>query len=365
MTSLPAPGSRAPAITRLLIVRLSAMGDVIHTLPAVAALRRALPDVHIGWVVEERWAELLCSHGVPRCGERGPRRPLVDNLHVVNTKAWRRALFSDRTWKEVLASIQEIRAQGYDAAIDFQGAIRSALIAKLSQARSIYGFAHPREHPATLLYTRQMETRRPHVIQQNLELASAFARHELPWARVDFPQDDLAAQQWQATIERRHISEYAILNPGAGWGAKRWPAERYGEVARFVAEKIGLKSLINYGPGEEQLACKVQNASGGAAHPVTCSISELIPLTRAARLFVGGDTGPLHLAAAMGVPIVAIYGPTDPARNGPFGTRSVVLRSSESSTSHHRRNNPEAGMLQITTDEVVAAALQLLKDARG
>lgn len=364
MTSFPAPGFGAPAITRLLVVRLGAMGDVIHTLPAVTALRSALPNVHFGWVVEERWAELLCSPGMARCGERGPRRPLVDNVHVVNTKAWRRALLSDSTWKEILASIQEIRTQSYDAAIDFQGAIRSALIGKLSRARFLYGFAHPREYAAAVLYTRQIETQRAHIIEQNLELASALVRQTLPCARIEFPQDDLAAQQWQNTTGRRQMSEYAILNPGAGWGAKRWPAERYGEVAKFLGEQIGLKSLINYGPGEEQLAWKVQRASGGAAHPVTCSISELIPLTQRARLFVGGDTGPLHLAAAMGVPIVAVYGPTNPARNGPFGTHSVVLRNLESSTSHSRRNDPEAGMLQITAEEVVAAAVQLLKGAR-
>lgn len=365
MFSSLAGSSGASEIKRLLIIRLSAMGDVIHTLPAVAALRSALPHTRFGWVIEERWAELLCAPGEARCGDRSPQRPLVDTLHLVNTKAWRRALLSDETWKEILAGAREIRGQSYDAAIDFQGAIRSAFIAKLSRARSVFGFAHPREHAAALFYTRQIETRKPHVIQHNLELASALVRQPLACTPVEFPQNESAVQQWQTTIARRHISEYAIINPGAGWGAKRWPPQRYGEVARVIGEKIGIDSLINYGPGEERLAWTVQKVSGGAAHPITCSLSELIPMTRAARLFIGGDTGPLHLAAAMGVPVVAIYGPTDPARNGPFATRSVVLRSPASLTSHSRRQQPESGMLQITTGEVLAAALQLLEEARG
>jgi heptosyltransferase-1 len=352
-------------IKRLLILRLSAMGDVIHTLPAVAALRMALPHTRIGWVVEERWAELLCAPGAMRCGECSPERPLVDHVHLVNTRAWRRAMFSDATWKEVLASLREIRAQSYDVALDFQGAIRSAWIARLSRARAIYGFARPREHAATLFYTRQIETHKPHVVEQNLELASAVVGQPLACARAEFPRNEIAAQQWRTTAARRHISEYAIVNPGAGWGAKQWPPDRYGEVCRLLAEKAGVQSLINYGPGEEALTWKVQKASGGAAHPITCSISELIAMTSGARLFVGGDTGPLHLAAAMGVPIVAIFGPTDPARNGPFDTRSVVLRSPASQTSHSRRKQPDAAMLQITTGDVMAAALRLLKEPRG
>ena len=154
---------------------------------------------------------------------------------------------------------------------------------------------------------------------------------------------------------------FAILNPGAGWGAKRWPAERYGEVAKVLAQD-GLCSLINHGPGEEELAAAVEAASAGAARKISCSVSELIALTRRARLFIGGDTGPMHLAAALKIPVVAIFGPTNPARNGPFGTRSIVLRSASSMTDHARRREPEQGLLEITADEVVAAARKLLRD---
>lgn len=138
-----------------------------------------------------------------------------------------------------------------------------------------------------------------------------------------------------------------------------WPAERYGLVAKELA-KGGLRSLINYGPGEEELAATVESASEGSARRISCSISELIALTRQAGLFIGGDTGPLHLAAALRIPVVAIFGPTNPARNGPFGTRSMVLRSASSMTDHSRYHEPEQGLLEITVGEVVAAARKLL-----
>src|SRR6202030_3980698 len=156
-----------------------------------------------------------------------------------------------------------------------------------------------------------------------------------------------------------NVRDFAILNPGAGWGAKRWPAERYGQVAKELA-KDGLCSLINYGPGEEVLAAAVEAGSEGTARKISCSLSELIALTRRARLLIGGDTGPLHLAAALKIPVVAIFGPTNPVRNGPFGTPSIVLRSATSITDHTRHSGPELGLLEIPVAEVVAAARKLL-----
>jgi len=160
-------------------------------------------------------------------------------------------------------------------------------------------------------------------------------------------------------LAQHGAGEFALLNPGAGWGAKRWPAERYGEVARGLAQ-AGLCPLVNYGPGEEDLFRAVLAASGGRARPTKGSITELIALTRRARIFIGGDTGPLHLAAALRVPVVAIFGPTDPARNGPYGTRRIVLRSAESVTSHARRAEAEEGMLGIGSEAVLRAARELL-----
>jgi heptosyltransferase-1 len=347
---------------RLLIVRLGSMGDIIHTLPAATALSRAFPEASLGWVVEERWAELLCTLPEPRSGPRSPRRPLVDRVHTLNTKAWRKSLLSTQTWEQIAAGLSELRAQRYEAAVDFQGAVRSALLARWSNAPVIYGMAQPRENVASMLYTRQVMVGGSHVVEQNLSLAEAVARRPLEMPKIEFPHDEAVEKQCEGRL--RHIGDFALINPGAGWGAKQWPAERYGQVAAGLGE-IGVKSLINFGPGEEPLMRAVESASKGAARGIACSLTELIEITRRARLFIGGDTGPMHLAAALGIPVVAIFGPTNPARNGPFGTRSSILRSPASPTTYSRRAQPDPGMLEISSDQVVAASWKLLRSNLG
>jgi heptosyltransferase-1 len=353
-----------PRFDSLLVVRLSAMGDIIHTLPAAAALRQAFPHATLGWLVEERWAELLCTLRYPRSGRRSPQRPLVDRVHSVNTAEWRRAPFSFNTWQQIAAGLSELRGIHYDAVIDFQGAVRSALLARWSGAPVVYGSTQPRENAASMFYTRQvlLQTNGAHVVEQALALAGAVVSTAgisiAAKAGAEFPVDqDAESKIADLTVDG---NDFVILNPGAGWGAKRWPAERYGQVARELA-KDGLCSLVNYGPGEEELALAVEAAGGGAARKISCSVSELIALTRRARLLIGGDTGPMHLAAALKIPVVAIFGPTSPARNGPFGTPSIVLRSASSITDHTRHHDPELGLLEITAGEVVAAARKLLQ----
>jgi heptosyltransferase I len=350
-------------IRRLLVVRLGSMGDVIHTLPAVTALRRSFPDAMIGWVIEERWAELLCTLSTPRSGPRSAQRPLVDKIHTVNTKAWRSSPFSNQTWEQIAAGLSELRAGRYEIAADFQGAARSALIARWSGAPVVYGVAQPRENVASLFYTRQVLARGTHIVQQNLSLAEAVARQPLEMPPVELPYDETAEKECDRRLSDQDIGKFVLLNPGAGWGAKQWPAERYGYVAKRLAED-GFKTLINCGPGEKSLAQAVEANSGGAAEEIACSLTQLIAITRRASLFIGGDTGPMHLAAALGIPVVGIFGPTDPARNGPFGTQSMVLRNPASPTTHSRRQQPDAGLLEISSDQVLAAARQLLRSQR-
>jgi len=354
-------GGADSKIERVLIVRLSAMGDVIHTLPAVQALRGAFPTAMIGWLVEERWAELLCAPGAPRRGPRSPQRPLVDWVHTVDLKGWRKSLFTVSAAEKIARVWNDVRSAGYQVAIDLQGAVRSAVLARWSGAPVVWGSAEPREAPASLWYTRQAVARGTHVIEQTLSLVGAVAQSGLGVPRVEFPYDPGAEELTEELTKEAFAQQgaYVVLNPGAGWGAKRWPAQRYGEVARQLA-RDGLHCVVNCGPGEERLGEEVSGASGGAAKPAKLSITELIALVRGARLFIGGDTGPLHLAAAMQVPVVAIFGPTDPARNGPYGTRSVVLRNPASATTHTRHERPDEGMLEIGVDAVVSAARQLL-----
>jgi heptosyltransferase-1 len=352
----------------VLVVRLSAMGDVIHTLPAAAALRRAFPHITLGWLIEERWAELLCTLRCPRAGRRTPERPLVDRVHTVNLAAWRHTLFSFNTWQQMAVSLSQLRGIEYDAVIDFQGAMRSALLARWSGAPLVYGDAEPRENAASMFYTRRVERKGVHVVEQALELARAVIEDAPNSAaggrraerKVEFPVDADGEKKIAGLVA--DAPKFVILNPGAGWGAKQWPVERYGTVAKALA-RDGVRSVINYGPGEEELATGVETASDGAARKISCSIAELIALTRRASLLIGGDTGPIHLAAALSVPVVAIFGPTNPARNGPFGTRSIVLRSASSLTDHSRRREPEQGLLEITPEQVVDAARKLLGEA--
>jgi heptosyltransferase-1 len=361
----PDENAVAPAnIERLLIVRLSAMGDIIHTLPAATALRQAFPQATLGWLIEERWAELLCTLPTPRSGPRSPQRPLVDRIHTVNTKQWRSDLFSTQTWEQVGAGLSDLRASRYQVAVDFQGGIRSSLLARWSGAPVTYGFAQPRENVASMFYTRQVIARGAHVVEQNLSLAEAVVGQPLKMPQFDFPRDESTDQECDRLLKDRGVRSFALLNPGAGWGAKQWPAERYGEVAKQLTAD-GLKSLINFGPGEEDLARAVEASSGGAGEPIARSLTQLIALTRRASLFIGGDTGPMHLAAALGIPVVGIFGPTNPARNGPFRTRSIVLRSPSSPTTHTRSAQPDEGLLTISADLVVAAARQLLRSCRG
>jgi len=351
----PQTETSAPKIDRLLIVRLSSMGDILHALPAATALRNAFPDATLGWVVEERWAELLCTLPTPRSGPCSPQRPLVERIHAVDTKTWRSALFSTQTWERIAAALSDLRAGDYQIAVDLQGAARSAIIARWSGAPVIYGAAQPRENVASMFYAHQVIVGGTHVIEQNISIAEAIAQSPLKLPEVRLPQDP-NADCW---LNSQGTKDFVLLSPGAGWGAKQWPTEHYGSVARMLSDE-GVAVLINFGPGEEELARRVEMSSGKRAHVIATTLTQLIALTRRARLFIGGDSGPMHLAAALQIPVVAIFGPTDPARNGPFATPSIVLRGSSSITSYKRGSEPDPGLLEISPEHVVEAARQLL-----
>ncbi|HEX6802129.1 MAG TPA: glycosyltransferase family 9 protein [Terriglobales bacterium] len=356
-----APSANAPE--SLLVVRLGAMGDVIHTLYAVSALRSAFPDMRIGWAIEERWTELLAGNSADRCGPRSPLRPVVDRVHPLNTKQWRRSLLSRTTWNELKTGFRGMREQNYVVAADFQGAIKSALVSQYAGAKLTVGMENAREGPARIFYSRRISTKGTHVIQQYHSLAEAIARTMLTPAKPVFPRDERAEQSIADKLGES-ARNLVILNPGAGWGAKQWPAERFGHVAKALAHD-GMIPVINSSPAEQDLALTVQRDSDGRAVPISCTIGELIALTRRASLCIGGDTGPMHLAAALGVPVVALFGPTDPARNRPYGTHSVVLRNPASRTSLSHTGVPDPGLRQITSDEVIAVARRVLESSHG
>ena len=360
MTSVSFPSR----LESLLIVRLGAMGDVIHTLYAVSALRAAFPELRIGWTIEKPWAELLCAQGADGCGPRSRLRPVVDCVHPLNTKGWRRSLSAPRTWNEMAGAFRAIRGRPYQVAADFQGAMKSAMVTRSARAQLTVGMEDPRERPSRLFYQRRVLTQGTHVVEQYRLLAQAIAGTGLPFLRPEFPHDDQAEAAIAKQLGEAADGNLVILNPGAGWGAKQWPAERYGLVAKALAGD-GMKPIINFSSAERDLALRVESASAGRAVPLASTIGELVALTRQARLFIGGDTGPMHLAAALGIPVVAIFGPTDPARNGPYRTQNVVLRNPASRTSLSHTRGPDPGLAQITAAEVIRAARQLLEGCRA
>ncbi|MGZ4787203.1 MAG: lipopolysaccharide heptosyltransferase I [Terriglobales bacterium] len=346
---------------RILVVRLGAMGDIIHAIPAVALLRSFFPGCEVGWVLEKRWSELLRSR--VDAEPLSDQQPLIDFVHEVDTRRWRRELLSAETRREFRSAIHEIRSRKYDVAVDFQGAIKSAVVAKLSGAPQRIGFADPWEKPASLLYTLEVHSDKVHVVQRNFDLLSALATgdSERGMFTLVLPIDPAAVAVERKLAELKLSAPFVVLNPGAGWGAKQWPADRFAEVACTLTE-MGIRSLINFGPGEESLARDVERNSGGNAVAAQFTISELISVISRASIFIGGDTGPLHLAALCQVPVVALFGPTDPARTGPYGTRSIVFRDPSSVTSHKRNRETEPGLKNISAQQVIAAARQLLEE---
>ncbi len=337
----------------MLVVRLGAMGDVLHAMPALAALRERLPQCHLGWVIEPRWAPLLRvdDDAVPGT----PAMPLVDRVHVAHARGWARRPLMPATWHAMQTLRSELQAEHYDLAIDLQGAVRSALIGRASGARLV-GEAAPRESAARWFFARRVKTHGVHVIEQAAEVVAAATALPINPMLPPLPVSEAA----ETTIAALLPSDcpLAVLHPGAGWGAKRWPASRYGAVAAALAAH-GYAVAINCAPGEEALTAEALRSSGGTAVEARTDMAELIALTRRCSVTIGGDTGPLHLACALGKPVVGIFGPTDPARNGPYGVPSRVLRHPASRRDHTRHSEPEAGLLRITVEEVVAAVLAL------
>lgn len=303
---------------RLLVLRLSALGDVIHTIPAVTMLRDALPDTRISWVVEAPYRELV---------------ELVAGVEAipVRLKKWSRAPMQSRS--DMRAAMQAMR--GAAVAIDFQGLIKSAAIAALSRAKTRYGFDVDaiREKAAILFINERVQVdTTQHVIDQNLELARAVAGPALLPVRSS-TTDTSAGPAWSAFPQPVPGAAPVVFLPGAGKPNKQWPVERFRELTKRYPDHV-----IAWGPAEKELA----EAIGGKLAPAT-NIRELAYLLAQAKVVVAGDTGPLHLAAALGTNVVGLYGPTNPRRNGPYGQLHRVVNHFQSSKS----------MESITVSEVV------------
>jgi len=300
----------------ILVVRLGAMGDIIHTLPAVASLKAAAP---ITWIIEPKWAYLLEGN------------PHVDRI-----------AFLDRSSPATLLnSWRDLRAQSYDLAIDFQGLLKSAFTASAALPARILGFDQRliRERAAAVFYADRVLTTAAHVVDRNLDLAVAagapmrICTFPLP---PGHPEGDLPS------------GDFVLASPLAGWRSKQWPLDYYRALAARLRSEFHMPLVLNAAPGTELPAID------GAAHHFS-GIPGLIHATRRAAAIIGVDSGPMHIAAALAKPGVAIFGPTDPARNGPYGDSLRVLRSPTAATSYKRGATIDESMRNVSPDQVFDA----------
>lgn len=347
---------------RVLVVRIGAMGDVLHAMPAVAALRARDPACFIGWAIEPRWSDLLQMRGDLEDLSQGvgpaATPALVDRWYSVPTGKWKRRPLAGETLGEMDVLRRVLREEQFDVCVDMQGAVKSAVVGKMAGASVFVGMAEPRERMARWLYRMPVQVAATHVVEQGCELLGAAVSETLQPAPVTLPMH-AEEELWADKLVGG--DPFFLISPTAGWGAKVWPAERYGAVAAALG-RAGYRVLVNASWADGEAAETVVRASERFAVAVPCSLRRLIALVRRASVVIAGDTGPLHLAAALGRPVVGIYGPTSPGRNGPYGTRSRVLRDAESVTSHKRLAEAEAGMLRIGVEQVVEAAMEMLRN---
>jgi heptosyltransferase I len=320
---------------RFLVVRLGSLGDIVHTFPAVAGLRNSFPRAEIIWPTHPRWTNLVASSGLA-------------------TEIWP---VDSRNLKSVRQTIAKIRAQHWDAAIDYQGLWKSALLPFLAGVPKRIGFSSEtiREFGVPILYTDRVHPRAAHIADQNGEL-SLRAGAQNAVSPVKLKVSDSDSKRVGSDLVAAGIDNYVVLSPGGGWRSKCWPVERFGELCQKIRKELNLRCVINYGPGEEALAESVKSASG-SADPILYDgeLGQLMALLQGANCIVGGDTGPLHLAIALGTKAVAIFGPTNPARNGPYPPQPFVLRDPVADTTHKRETETNPSLLKISVAQVFDA----------
>ena len=345
---------------KILLVRLGSLGDIVHTLPVLATLRESFPEAQIDWVVEQQWQELIELH------------PGLSNVIPVDTLGWRRGFWRGGAAREMRSVVHTLRHAQYDVALDLQGLYKSSLLAALSGAVRRVGFdVHSLKEPgASVFYTEQIPALPAmHVVEKNLALAAEVGAAP-PNLRFDLPTTPEDEGVVDGNLKKLGVERFFVINPGGGWGSKLWPVERYAELCDRLVGERGWRCFLNAGPGEESLLAGFRDRVRTAApvnFPVT--LRQLVALLRRAELLICGDTGPLHLAAALGTPVVALFGPTDPARNGPCAKHpncaAVVHHKELGILTYRHESAPSPAILAITVDEVKAAADRVLEAARG
>ena len=340
---------------RFLIVRLSSIGDIVHALPAAAALAETFPQAQIDWVVEKRHALLLDGN------------PSLNRVLTLDTLGWRKQLTSSATWNEIRSSIGNLRQTRYDAVLDLQGLWKSAVVARLSRAGKRVGFtaAGLREPSAGFLYSERVAPpEHVHVVQQNLSLVAHLGAKTDRW-RFPLPRNHHAEAYVEGQLAALDSADFIIVNPCGGWRSKCWSPENYAAVIKQWAAARKESIVLTCSPAEEPVIGEILESAGSArARYIPTTIVQFIALARRARLFLGSDTGPMHLAAAVDAPIVGIFGPTDPVRNGPFAARDIALWN-HAAINHTRRGENADFIAGISVETVVEAMEKRLARMNG
>jgi lipopolysaccharide heptosyltransferase I len=330
-----------------LVIRLSSIGDIVHALPAVAALGQSFPQAEIHWLIENRYAPLLAGN------------PYVHRIIPLDTLSWRGSFPPLSIVEEAVKTLRGLRGTAYEAVVDFQGLWKSALIALLSSATVRVGLAEPwlREPSAAVLYTDRVSAAgRQHVVEESLALVEYLGARVGLW-QFPLPHTPQADQYVDAQLARIEARDFMIVNPGGGWKAKRWSPENYALLLRHLESRFSGKFLLTGSPGESELISEILSRAGTKrAFYLPATVVQFIALARRAKLVLGGDTGPLHLAAAVGTPLVAIHGPTHPARNGPFNKADIALYNQ--APVNHTRRDTNATYIEGISVESVAAAIE-------
>jgi heptosyltransferase-1 len=353
---------------RVLVVRLSAIGDCLHALPALAALRQAHPQAMLGWAIEEAAHELLQGH------------PMVDRFHVFPRRAFKRRTGSVVERLRMLNAFRrELRAVRYDIALDFQGLTKSGLVSWWSNAPKRIAFAGAESRELNRFFANvrvSIPGEAVHVVDKNLALLKPLGiepPRRPQWVLPDYGPEWHALEPFLETCGLRQNGEvggYVVVNPGATWATKRWPPERFGEVARGLVERHDLRIIAPWADETERAAAETIVRSAGRLAFVAppTNLRQLAALISRARLFVGNDTGPLHLAVALGVPSVAVFGASDPLRNGPYGRGHRIQAGGPECQPCWKKNCPrgdDACLLWVEPEKVLVSCAELLEQGRA
>ncbi len=345
----------------ILIVKLSSIGDIVHALPAVAAIRRARPEVHISWVAEARSAEILRGEAMLDDGTR-----LIDELIEIDTRSMRGGKVIDEIVLELGRQAKLLRTRDYDVAVDMQGLIKSAAAMRISGAKRRYGFAKDalREPASRFLLTDTIAVEpKIHVIQKNTELAAAAFGFNAADANLEFPIASTEEHIVEAdAISNQAGERFALLNPAGGWVTKLWHAEKFGELATRIHDELGTTPVVVTAPSESELADSVRRNTTKHTIFAEPTLKGFYEIAKRAAIYVGGDTGPTHLAVAAKAPIVGIFGPTEWWRNGSPRDEDIVVERTDIGcrVDCHRRTCSNWICMDIEVETVFSAVKRRL-----